>query len=421
MSRTEARRWLVLGLAAFLLRAGVSVLTQYKPIFPGYYYHDAVFGEKLAAQMADAWSRGRSFQTRYSPPQRIHAALLALPYLVIGPKPLGGKLINAALGALGVVVLGLALSAAFTRESGFLAASAAALWPSHVFYTSQNFKESPTFAFAYAGLYLSLLLLTDAESRGPKIYARTAAFLLAAVALGFVRSYLLLVLCGAAALGSLAALARRDRAPGPRLLLAAALVAPALYLPLSNLLFKEVLASPSGMEADGGEAGYSRPIKDEHGVRQRPFTPRGLAEFRRLRQEADRAYASSQSREIGTQIYSNENFDSWLDVALFLPKAAGTVLFMPLPGLYSMDGKIGRWFAACENVFLLAISALAVLSIRRARVTPGRIVVLAFFLAMAGGSALLEFDLGSASRHKLLYFPMLFPYAAEEMLGRRRE
>ena len=35
---------------------------------------------------------------------------------------------------------------------------------------------------------------------------------------------------------------------------------------------------------------------------------------------------------------------------------------------------------------------------------------------MAAGAALLEPDLGSATRHKLLYLPMLFPFAVEELL-----
>jgi hypothetical protein len=48
------------------------------------------------------------------------------------------------------------------------------------------------------------------------------------------------------------------------------------------------------------------------------------------------------------------------------------------------------------------------------------IASVADFLAMTAGSALMEFDLGSASRHKLLYLPMLFPFAAEEIIRRRR-
>ena len=49
--------------------------------------------------------------------------------------------------------------------------------------------------------------------------------------------------------------------------------------------------------------------------------------------------------------------------------------------------------------------------------TPSRVwpsMMRAFFAAMAAGASLLEFDLGSAGRHKLLYVPMLFPFAAEQ-------
>ena len=81
-----------------------------------------------------------------------------------------------------------------------------------------------------------------------------------------------------------------------------------------------------------------------------------------------------------------------------------------------MDGKIGRWAAAAENAALLLLALFAAAGAARGRKTPARLGLLAFFAVMTAGSALLEFDLGSAGRHKLLYLPMLFPFAAEETL-----
>ena len=95
---------------------------------------------------------------------------------------------------------------------------------------------------------------------------------------------------------------------------------------------------------------------------------------------------------------------------------AFTVLFMPLPGLYPLGRKIGRWAAAGENTALLALALLAAAGLGRGPKTPKRLALFAFFAAMTVGAALLEFDLGSAGRHKLLYLPMLFPFAAEEAL-----
>jgi hypothetical protein len=64
--------------------------------------------------------------------------------------------------------------------------------------------------------------------------------------------------------------------------------------------------------------------------------------------------------------------------------------------------------------------AAAAAGARRGASTPGRAALWGFFLAMTAGSALLEFDLGSASRHKLLYLPFLVPFGAEALAARLR-
>ncbi len=68
--------------------------------------------------------------------------------------------------------------------------------------------------------------------------------------------------------------------------------------------------------------------------------------------------------------------------------------------------------SAAENTALMALALLAVAGLRRLdRRTLAVSGMLLFFVMMAAGSGLLEFDLGSASRHKLLYMPLLFPLA----------
>ena len=142
----------------------------------------------------------------------------------------------------------------------------------------------------------------------------------------------------------------------------------------------------------------------------RPTSPEGISRFRNARQSADRQWAATHAgREISTQIYPDETFKTWLDVLLYLPKGALTVLFMPLPGFYPLDGKVGRWAAAGENTALFLVALFAATGFARGGNSPARLGLLAFFAAMTVSAALLEFDLGSAGRHKLLYLPMLSP------------
>lgn len=144
---------------------------------------------------------------------------------------------------------------------------------------------------------------------------------------------------------------------------------------------------------------------------------RGLDFYRKEQMRVGRDMARDIGRrELGTAIYPDVRFSSWGGVLAFVPKAAVTVLFMPLPGLYPLEGNIGRIAASAENVFLLLIALAAVAAIARGGVTPVRMGLLTFFGVMTLGAALLEIDLGSAGRHKLLYLPLLFPFAAEEVI-----
>ena len=100
---------------------------------------------------------------------------------------------------------------------------------------------------------------------------------------------------------------------------------------------------------------------------------------------------------------------------LFLPKSIFYILFMPLPGLYPLGGKLGRILASAENLALLALSLVALLGLLRGPRSPAALSLLAFFCLILPPSALLEFDLGSATRHRLLFFPFILPFAAWQL------
>ena len=77
-------------------------------------------------------------------------------YRMLGPRPLAPKLFNAFLSALAVVVFSWTLSLAFPTQAALTAGLILAVWPSHIFYTSQNLKEAPVCLLAYAAIGATL-------------------------------------------------------------------------------------------------------------------------------------------------------------------------------------------------------------------------------------------------------------------------
>jgi hypothetical protein len=422
VSRTELRALLLIAAAAFALRAGAAVLTEFKPIFPAYYYTDAVFVDHDARETIEAWAAGTWLNRSYSAPQRIHILLTALLYRAVGPRPIAAKLANAFIASFGIAAFGLLAGRLFSPAAGLASAAIIGLWPSHVFYTAQNFKEGLVFGV----LMSAFLLLTPGvkEPRARELAAAAAGLALLAF-LGFFRSHVMLVAAAALAAGACAALRRVGGSRRAAVLaLAACLAAPIAYKAAMRA-FMGGLITPIVGALDTKTTLIPVIVDPASPETYSPLSPRGITEYRRSSQHYDREYARVQAaREIGTQLFPGERLDTWLDVARFIPKSAFYVLFMPLPGLYPMDGKPGRMLAAAENLVLLSLVVLAVFAAVRGGLAPARLSLLRFFAAMLGGSSLLEFDLGGAGRHKLMYLPMLFPFAAEEalrLLGRWRK
>lgn len=421
MSWIRRRPLTALAALALGLRLACSIATEYRPIFPAFYYTDAVIIHSYAVGALEDIRAGRAPIVNGTLSERMQTAITVEVYRVFGARPLAIKLVNAILGALGVVVLAWALSFFFPLQAALAAGLMVAVWPSHVFYTSQNLKEAPADLLAYLALAAAFAALAVPPAGRAGARAGWLAMLTACLlGAGFYRSYVLLSVSAGLLLAFALTAHDRPRRPGSLLGAAAVVVALTLYPWMSRRIV--LYFDPGALSAPDMQRLASRLIPvtyDEFdiGVVNRPTSPKGITAFRKSRQFADRRWARKRAgREIGTQIYPDATFDTWLDVLLYLPKGAFTVLFMPLPGLYPMDGKIGRMAAAGENIALLLIAALAAAGFARGPKAPARLGLLAFFAAMTAGAALLEFDLGSAGRHKLLYLPMLFPFAAEEAL-----
>ena len=402
---------------ALILRAVSAVVTEFKPIFPAYYYNDANNIRAAALSAFDDANSGRRPTINGTLAERIQTRITLDVYRIFGPRNLPVKLLNALLGALAVAVLTWSLSLVFPAEAAWAAGLLVAVWPSHVFYTSQNLKEAPADLLAYAALGAALAASSSVAPR-----SRSAVFALGAclalLGAGFYRSYVLI--CLSAGLLLMLVLKARARTSRANAFAAAAAVIAALafYPSASRALLLSFQSSSLGATGLGRIQSPLIPITHDEfdpGVVYRPTSPRGITGFRRSRQLSDRNFAMRTSRKIGTQIYPDAEFNSWGGLIAYLPKGAFAVLFMPLPGLYPLDEKIGRYAAAGENGILLVLAAFAFVGFVRGPKTPARLGLLTFFFVMTAGAALLEFDLGSAGRHKLLYLPMLFPFAAEEI------
>ena len=409
MSRTEARALACILAAAFVLRAGLAVLTETRPIFPSFYYTDAQRVEALVSETLAARREGRPSAAVATQSQLAQVKTQLALYRLFGPRPLAAKLFNAALGALACAVLGAALLPVFGLWPALTSAALCAAWPTGVFYTSQNFKDAPTNLLAYLALWGFTVLLAAKPRRAASAALIASGVVLALVIGALYRAYILPVLVAAMALACVLELARRGKAAASSALyLLAALAALSLYAPASRWF-------TAGQDRNLGPSAHVIPLGWD--AKPRPTSPQGLTEFRRSQSEVDRDWArANRGREISSQLFPETHFESWWDVAAFLPKGAFYSLFMPLPGLYPMEGKLGRILAGLENLLLLALAGFAVAGAIRGPQTPARALLLLFFAGMAAGAALLEPDLGSATRHKLLYLPMLFPFAVEELL-----
>lgn len=409
--------------AAFGLRVAAALVTEAHPIFPLYYYADARLMDDAARSVYDARNEGRDYYFTGTLSQRLQISLQAALYRAVGPRPLAAKLTNAALGALSIGMLGLLLAPIFGARAALATAAFVAVWPSHIFYTAQNFKESPTNLLAYGGMTGALALLTDEPRPLWQAAVWASATTASLVAAGFYRSYILLAIVLATTTAYLWTMSSHGVTRARALGLAAVLLSAALYAPVAHFAYRRWF-SAGFQNANESLAPHLIPVTNDDkisGLTHGLATPAELTRFRNIRQSEDRQWAENHyHREIGTQIFPDERFTTWLDVAAFVPKSAFYVLFMPLPGLYPMNGKLGRMFASAENVALLALALLAAAGAVRGPKTPARAVLLVFFAVMTTGAALLEFDLGSAGRHKLLYLPMLFPFAAEEIIRRLR-
>lgn len=400
---------------AFGLRAGMATLTEFKPLFPDYYYNDAYMYDAAARKVLAAWESGSS-KSFLAPGTEGYALWVAALYKATIPTPFIPKLFNCLLGAACVSVWAWTAAVLFGKRAGLGTGLAYAIWPSHIFFTSQNFKEAPGFLFIAIVLagWIGVLTLSAPRRRKAALAVGTVGMVLS----GFLRPHLTAFFLISGVAGGAALAAARGRAAWRTVgaLILSALLGGLLY-DLSHRALRPFMhatkekTSTLILPVEAGE----RPD-----VEVRPNSARGISEYRQIRMRGSRIWSRvSSNREIETEFFPEARFETWLDIALFLPKASFYELFMPLPGLYPLAGKPGRILAAAENTVVLLLFCVAVAGFLRERRRPGSWVLAAFAVSLVPASALFEFDLGSASRHRLQPLAAILPFAAAWAVRRR--
>lgn len=416
-------------LCGLALRWGAAVLTEFHPILPAYHYTDAGYDHDQAVQVAKVWRSDSGSMPASSASKKLYVHWVALQYRLFGAQKIVPKLVNGLFAAAGAFLWYRIALMYFPGQTALIFLWMLAIWPSSVFFSSQNLKEASIGFFAALAFHLFSKL--QHLERGPHPVPPKRLAILAGggaislFVLGMLRSHLMAFAAGALALSAGIVLVKRlktgTRIAGP----AATLVSIALLLGVfkigsafvaQNLLYPDppsVAMSRAGNPSDMRvlPATY---IPNSGGEYVRPFSPRGLTRFRNIRHSEAMHWARSQTgRVIATQVLPDVEFASWLDVALFLPKGFLYAAFMPLPGFYPLDGKLARILASLENVLLLTMFIFAVLQLKSRPLSfDSPWFLLAFFVISAGAYSLFEFDLGSAARHRLQYFPSIFLFAA---------
>src|SRR5262249_47799140 len=132
---------------AFILRCSVAVLSSLAAIAPALYTLDAERYDTLGLMMVEAWKTGATMDPDLfsSINVKIYAGLCGAVYYSIGHSLLSMKILNCFAGAL-LVYNVFRITRALAGERAALGASMAlTLFPSLVFWSSQNFREALVF------------------------------------------------------------------------------------------------------------------------------------------------------------------------------------------------------------------------------------------------------------------------------------
>ncbi len=357
---------------AFLIRAAVAWWDADQTLFPPHYYNDARRFH-LSGMQVLAGMRGDGPWPELDISRRGFQTLIGLIYFVSGHEKFPAQLLVCVFGGLSVWFLARLGERLVSRRAGLIAAWTLALWPSSIFYGAQLIKDGAIMPWILASLLGTL-------GTGP---AARSGLLSAGIA-GLIRPHVGILLAGIWA-------AKRFRD----------ILRPSV---VATLIALEIVAlyGTSSLIERGAQ------VIPQEFASLRAF-PAALTEFRTVRQRRENRDGR---RVVESHLFKEQRFRHWGDVILFVPKAGFYAAFMPLPGLFPLQGKLSRILSAMENVLWLVITALAALALKRRGLRPDDRVILCYIGLSCVIWGIFDLDLGAASRHKLQYMPLLLIYAA---------
>jgi hypothetical protein len=147
---------------AFFVRASAVVITHSLSILLGYegfaYRGDDPLYQRLATEIATLLGQGRISEA-FHYTDFFYPKVLAGLYLLSGPNLLVGKALNAWIGSLTpILAYRIMQQVGINSRKAFFAGLIIALYPSHIYHSSQLFKDPLTITAALAAVFLVLAL-----------------------------------------------------------------------------------------------------------------------------------------------------------------------------------------------------------------------------------------------------------------------
>jgi len=349
--------------AAFLLRSGLAVLSSFAVLMPALYTLDAQSYDRMAGSVAEAWRAGAAPDPSLFPSLGVQAYgwLCGAVYYLVGDSPLSLKVLNSFAGTLLIYnVYRIAESLDGGRTAG-RAALALALFPSLVFWSSQNFREA-----------LIFLGISDVIYAGVRWYATGRHRWLLRLLPGLALLLLLRTGTGVVALAALGLVGAGHLAR--RYLPAAGRVTAGVVLGVGLLtglyLIKDRAFRMPSLELSPASVSNMRERLAAHGATNFPET----------------------------------RFDSWWDVAWQAPYLTAHYLLAPYP--WHLANPV-QAMASLENLLVivcLILGAAGAVRLRRAR-APGLGFLLCFVAGLALFGGVIEGNVGTGYRHKMQIIP----------------